>query len=602
MNARSIEALRAGIKALPSNRRRALEVLRLATDDDPGMADGWLARIAAGDKSLTTVAGLAAAAPRLGRDLRTLGYQPLQLDVAFDVGYVRWRIEDVTSAKLAYAAALLGERKFEQTNAVLADLDRCTRVLYMRAQLMNETERWPDLLVAVAGCQAWSDDLFLRRAASLLEGKAAANLGLFDLAVDAVTRAAESSVTNGDILVRDALYMRALIARCQGEEDTARHTLADVMARWPDYQFATDALTDPTYGLHIVDHATIDSRSDRWDPSTGTTPQQRAAAEHASAARQQLADAEKTLSNMVALDEIKKQVATLKATTAARILRQRKGIPTPAASNHMLMVGPPGVGKTETARAVAKIFCGLGILPRAEVYDTSKDRLAGQYVGQIETQTREFLEAALGGTVFFDEFGELIHGGYAGGDPVGQAIIGVLVPWMENNRDKAVVIAAGYPRACQRVLESNRGLLGRFPTTIEFKSYPPDQLLAIAEAIIAHNHSTVEPGALPEVLLGPFTRFYNEQRPTEDGDTIRTIDVLNNGRFVRNIVEAAEKVRDLRVISDFGIDNIDLNDETIDVDIPVEKLSLLTHEDIGAALQQALPPGLRAGADQGVTS
>ena len=47
-------------------------------------------------------------------------------------------------------------------------------------------------------------------------------------------------------------------------------------------------------------------------------------------------------------------------------------------------------------------------------------------------------------------------------------------------------------------------------------------------------------------------------------------------------------------MSDFGIDNIDLNDETVDVDISVEKLSLLTREDIYAGLQQALPPGLRA--------
>ncbi|MGV7852793.1 type VII secretion AAA-ATPase EccA, partial [Mycobacterium kansasii] len=78
--------------------------------------------------------------------------------------------------------------------------------------------------------------------------------------------------------------------------------------------------------------------------------------------------------------------------------------------------------------------------------ETSKEALAGQFVGSVETQTREFLASAIGKTVFFDEFGELLHGGYAGGDPIGQAIVAAIVPWMENNRDKAVFIAAGYPR------------------------------------------------------------------------------------------------------------------------------------------------------------
>ncbi|WP_329780040.1 type VII secretion AAA-ATPase EccA [[Mycobacterium] nativiensis] len=596
MSPRSMEALRAGINSLSSNRRRALEVLRMATDDDPGMADAWLGRIAAGDRSLATLQELSNAAARLGQDLRNVGAFVEQLDVSFDVGYVRWRIDDTTSARLAYAAALIAEQHYERADAVLGELGRSHRVLYTRAQLLNDTERWTDLLSTVIGCEAWTEDQFLQRAASLLEGKAAANLGMFDRATAAVTRAAESSSPQGDPVVRDATYLRGLIARCQGEEDAARQLLADVAARWPDYQPARDALTDPTHSLHIIDQQTIDSRTAHWDPSTQTTPKQREADEQASDARQQLADAEATLAKMVGLDDVKKQVSTLKAMTAARILRQRKGIPTQAVSNHMLMVGPPGVGKTETARAVAKIFCGLGILAKPDIFEASREKLAGPYIGQIESQTRDFLDSALGATVFFDEFGELVHGGISGGDPVGQAIIGGLVPWMEDNRDKAVLIAAGYPRACERVLETNGGLRGRFATTIAFDSYPPDKLIAIAEAIIANNHSIVQPGVLQEILLAPFTRFYSQVEQTPDGDTVRTIDLLNNGRFVRNIIEAAQKTRDLRVISDLGVDDFDLNDESFGSEISVEKLSLLTRDDIYSGLQQALPPGLRTSA------
>jgi hypothetical protein len=251
------------------------------------------------------------------------------------------------------------------------------------------------------------------------------------------------------------------------------------------------------------------------------------------------------------------------------------------------------VGKTVSARAIAKIFCGLGILPRPDVFETKKDKLTGPYVGDVEVQTREFLANALGATVFFDEFGDLIHGGYAHGDPIGQAIIGVLVPWMEDHRDEAVLIAAGYPRACERVLGVNAGLRGRFPTTIAFESYPPDKLIAIAGSIITRDEDLCEPGALESTLLQPFTRFYTEQHMTEDGDVVRSIDTLGNGRFVRNIIEAAQKVRNERIVSDFGLADIDLSDDSLGDDIPDDAMSLLTRADLDEGLRQALPPALR---------
>lgn len=594
MSTRSVEALRAGIKALSSNPRRAREVLRMATDDDPGMADAWLGRMAAGEDSTAVRAALAGASGRLGHDLRGIGWEPRRLGVGFDVGYVRWEIHDVLTARLAHAAALLADREYDRASAELDELD-ATSVLvrFTRAQLMDDTERWPDVLTALSGCRGWQGQPYLVRAASLLEGKAAARMGMFDRAAAAAERAAEDSITNDDVIVRDALFLRALVYRAQGEPDAARQVLTDIAGRWPQFADAAAALADPTYGLHVVDHTTIDSRTDRWNPATQTTPQQRAAAEQADNARQRMADGEETLAAMVGLDGVKKQIASLKASTITRVLRQRRGIPTASASRHMLMVGPPGVGKTESSRAIAQIFCGLGILPRPDVLETKKTNLAGQYVGEVEVKTREFLEAAIGATVFFDEFGDLIHGGYAHGDPIGQAIIGELVPWMENNREDAILIAAGYPRACEKVLGVNAGLRGRFSTIITFDSYTPDTLIEIAEVIVTRGGDTVEPGALEAVFTGPFTRFYNEHHLTDDGDVVRTIDTLNNGRFVRNVIEKAQAVRDERIIGDFGLHDIDLSDDAAGADVPMDAMSLLTKDDLADGLHEALPPGLR---------
>lgn len=514
------------------------------------------------------------------------------LDVTFEVEYLRWRIEDATTAQLAYVGILLSEKKFAEASTRLAGLGTEGKVQYTRGVLMQMTERWPDVLAAVAGRDAWFTDALLSRAGALLEAKAAAHLGLWNRAAAAVEVACDNSF-GPDLIARDATFQRALLARAQGDDDTARQVLGDVAMRWPDFEMARKAMADPTFGIKVVDHATIDTRVDPWDPTTGRTPEQRHGDKHATEARKDLADAEATLKAMIGLDEVKQQVRSLKATTVARILRERKGHASTAVTNHLLMMGPPGVGKTEVARVIARTFCGLGILPERDVLETSKEALAGQFVGSVETQTREFLAGAIGKTVFFDEFGELLHGGYAGGDPIGQAIVAAIVPWMENNRDKAVFIAAGYPRGCQKVIDSNAGLQGRFATTIQFSSYPPDKLIEIARAILARGSSIVEPGALESVLLEPFTRFYNETKVNVDGDTVRAIDELNNGRFVRNILEKAQTVRDVRVLDGLGLDELDLSDTTLGDSIAENDLLLITREDLWNGLEQATPPAFR---------
>lgn len=594
MSQRSTEALRAGMKTLRSNPRRALDVFKLATDDDPGMADAWLGRMAAGDRSPATIARLADARERLGMDLRTSGSElrVADLDVTFEIEYLRWRIEDATTAQLAFIGVLLADKKFAEASTRLAGLGTDAKVQYTRGVLMQTTERWPDVLAAVAGRKEWFTDALLSRAGALLEAKAAAHLGMWDRAEAAVEVACDSAYAP-DLIARDGTFQRALIARGQGDDDTARQALGDVAMRWPDYELARKALADPTFGITVVDHATIDTRADPWDPTTGRTPEQRQGDQHASEARKDLAEAEATLKAMIGLDEVKQQVHSLKATTVARILRERKGHQSGAVTNHLLMMGPPGVGKTEVARVIARTFCGLGILPQRDVLETSKEALAGQFVGQVETQMREFLASAIGKTVFFDEFGELLHGGYAGGDPIGQGIVAAIVPWMENNRDKAVFIAAGYPRGCQKVIDSNAGLQGRFATTIQFSSYPPDKLIEIAHAILARNSSIVEPGALESILLQPFTRFYNETKVNVDGDTVRAIDELNNGRFVRNILEKAQTARDVRVLDGLGLDELDLSDDTLGDSIAENDLLLITKEDLWHGLEQATPPAFR---------
>jgi type VII secretion ATPase EccA len=589
MSERSSQALAAAVRALPTDPAKARKVFVIATEDDPESADGWLGRVAAGDRSLKTLATLAGNAALLGQDLRALGLAPHQLSAAYEIEYVRFTIADEHGARLAYAVALIDEREFDRAAEILGQLPPVPPVCYVRAVLGSRTQRWPDVLAALEGCGGWGDRL-LRAAGSLMEAWGAAGLGLEERAV-AAAQVAETSPTPE--VVRDALFCRALVARSSGDENTAQALLTDIGVRWPDFQRSRMALADPMFGLEVTDQATIDSRTDRWDPASAVTREQRAAAETASAAKGRLAEAEATLAAMVGMESVKTRINAIRADAIVRVLRTRKGLPTPVVSRHILMVGPPGVGKTQSARAVANIFCGLGLLPRPDVYETNRDKLIGRHLGDAESNTRELLEQAMGATVLIDEFGELIQEGYSAGDAFGQAIIGTLVPHMENHRDQTVVIAAGYPMACQRVLAVNPGLRSRFATTIEFHSYTPDELISIAEKQAAEGGDTLVHGAADAVLRASFERFYQSQTSTAAGDVIRGIDTLGNARFVRTIIENAQLHRAQRLVMDYGLADLDLADESVADDIAPDEFAMLTAQDLAEGLASALPPQWR---------
>ena len=584
-----MQALAAAVKALPADRAKARKVFVIATEDDPAMADGWLGRVAAGDRSLATLGRLAELGAGIGADLRLLNVSPRQLGASFALEYVQFPIEDASSARLAHAAALIEAGRYEEADRALAGVPADPVSNFVRAVLGSRTRRWPDVLAALEGAASWPVPV-LAAAAGLMEAWASASLGLGERAV-AAARAAERSPSPE--VVRDAMFCRALVARAGGDEDTARALLVDIGVRWPDFERARAALADPTFGIEVTDQATIASRTDRWDPATATTREQRAAAETATAAKVRLAEAEATLTAMVGMDAVKKKIHAIKSDSIVRVLRARKGLPTPAVSRHILMVGPPGVGKTESARAIANIFCGLGLLPRPNVYETNRDKLVGRHLGDAESNTRELLAEALGATVLIDEFGDLIQQGYSGGDAYGMAIIGALVPHMENHRDETVVIGAGYPMACQHVLDVNPGLRSRFSTTIEFHSYTPDELIAIAGKQAGDAGDRLEPGAAEQVLRAPFERFYATQSATAAGDVVRGVDTLGNARFVRTVLERAQEHRSARLVSEFGLDEVDLSDEAAGSDIGTDALEVLTAVDLAEGLGAALPRGFR---------
>lgn len=253
-----------------------------------------------------------------------------------------------------------------------------------------------------------------------------------------------------------------------------------------------------------------------------------------------------------------------KLRSAARLAKVRggKGLTTSARSLHLAFTGPPGTGKTTIARVVAQTYCGLGLLKTPAVIEAKRQDFVGQHLGSTAIKTSELIDTAMDGVLFIDEAYTLLQTGLSGGDAFGREAIDTLLARMENDRDRLVVIIAGYDSEIDRFLTANEGLASRFTKRVRFASYTPTELGDIGEMIARTRDSELSGEAL-EQLVAACTRLCARESTDESGATRRDIDIAGNGRFVRNVIEAAEEEREYRLSESHGAELEDLDENAL---------------------------------------
>jgi SpoVK/Ycf46/Vps4 family AAA+-type ATPase len=274
------------------------------------------------------------------------------------------------------------------------------------------------------------------------------------------------------------------------------------------------------------------------------------------------------LDRLIGLTEIKEEVRTLANFLKVQAKRTEAGLPTTDLSLHMVFNGNPGTGKTTVARIVGSIFGSMGILKKGHLIETDRSGLVAEYAGQTGPKSHKKIDEALDGVLFIDEAYTLIARDSE--DPYGHEAVQTLLKRMEDDRERLVVILAGYPDEMEALLRSNPGLSSRFSRQLDFVDYTPLELSSIFGMMCDKSQYRVCSATRAKTIVGLSYLHANRDRH------------FGNGRTSRNLFEHAIR-RQANRIAEIA-------------ELSVEQLSTLLPEDV--EFEDAPPEALAPLADE----
>ena len=226
---------------------------------------------------------------------------------------------------------------------------------------------------------------------------------------------------------------------------------------------------------------------------------------------------------LIALAPVKARLREIAALLVVDGLRRQAGLTATRPTLHMCFTGNPGTGKTTVAMRTAEILYRLGYIERNHVVAVTRDDLVGQYVGHTAPKTKEVLKRAYGGVLFIDEAYYLYRP--ENERDYGVEAIEILLQVMENERDRLVVIMAGYRDRMDEFFALNPGMASRIAHHIDFPDYATDELIAIGRMMLAEaSYELAE--AAEAALRADLERHLHDPR-------------FAHARSVRNLIERA---------------------------------------------------------------
>lgn len=239
------------------------------------------------------------------------------------------------------------------------------------------------------------------------------------------------------------------------------------------------------------------------------------------------------LENMIGLEEVKITIRKLAGTAKINYWRLANSLPIVPLTLHSIFTGNPGTGKTTVARTLANIMHSIGILSEDKLIEVGRADLVAEYVGQTAVKTNSIIDKAIGGVLFIDEAYSLCNGTH---DDYGREAINTLIQRMENDRDKLVVILAGYDKEMKQLINNNPGLQSRFTHIVHFRDYSIKELENIFGSFM-HEYQFIFGRGTRKKIHDVFAEKLKDKCSN-----------FGNGRYVRNIFENAVQEQALRLV------------------------------------------------------
>ena len=186
---------------------------------------------------------------------------------------------------------------------------------------------------------------------------------------------------------------------------------------------------------------------------------------------------------------------------------------------HMCFTGSPGTGKTTIARIMAGFLHKYGYIKENKCIEIDGNFLKAGTESALKTEL--VIRAAYGGVLFIDEAYALMESG----DGSGEQVIATLIKQMEDNRDKFILIIAGYTNEMKMLIDQNPGFESRIKEYLDFPDYNAMEMREIAQSMANQSNFYIDAAA-----FDVFDALVARERKLKS---------FGNGRTVRNIIDKA---------------------------------------------------------------